>query len=311
MGMLVDGKWEVTPVTQGAKGEEGGKFVRRPSSFRRVLTADEAKERGRWHLAVSLACPWAHRTLVVRHLKGLENLVSVSIVDAHMGKDGWKFTPPDDVTGAEYLRELYVRADGKYTGKVTVPVLWDKREETIVNNESLDIIKMFDEVFPSTDPRLYPAEHRAAIDEMIDANYESVNNGVYKAGFATDQRVYEEAFEHLFTRLDVLDVHLSRRRWLVADRITLADVCLFTTLLRFDPVYVGHFKCNLRRIADYAHLSGYLRDIYQHLGIAVLCNFEHIKEHYYTSHESINPTRIVPLGPLLDLDKPAGRDKLP
>lgn len=311
MGMLIDGKWVKTPVTRGANADEGGRFVRRASSFRGTMEPVA----GRYHLYVSWACPWAHRTLIVRSLKKLQDKIGVSVVDYFMGDEGWMFsdrpgTIADSVNGAKYLREIYQLADPTYTGKVTVPVLWDKQQRTITNNESLDIIKMLDQNFPENGPPLYPAELRETIDRMIAANYETVNNGVYRAGFAQKQEAYEEAVTELFERLDQLESHLATRRYLCGP-LTLADWTLFTTLLRFDPVYHGHFKCNLRRISDYQNLSGYLRDLYQHPGVAETCNFEHIKGHYYSSHDSINPTRIVPKGPILDLDRPHNRQNLP
>lgn len=311
MGMLIEGRWEETPVTHGAKGDLPGAFMRRPAAFRRRLTETEASSERRYHLMVSLACPWAHRTLLVRHWKGLEDRVSVSVVDYLMGKDGWVFSTPESETAVSLLREVYLLADPKFTGKVTVPVLWDKQEKTIVNNESRDIITMFDTLFPSDRPSLYPEPLRASIDAMIDANYDTVNNGVYRAGFAGTQAAYETAVTELFARLDALELHLAERRHLVGPSLTLADICLFTTLVRFDAVYVGHFKCNLRRIVDYPHVSAYLRDLYQRPGIAELCDFTHIKGHYYRSHEGINPTRIVPLGPISDLERPHDRARLP
>lgn len=319
MGMLIEGRWEITPVHQGAKDEEGGRFVRRPATFRhRIEPAGRfAPEPGRYHLYVSLACPWAHRTLIVRHLARLEEKIGVSIVDSFMDDQGWAFRQRrgavlDDVNQAAYLRDIYLLADPRFTGKVTVPVLWDKKERTIVNNESRDIIVMLASVFPKEQGAsdLYPEGLRAEIDAMIDANYDSVNNGVYRAGFARSQEAYDEAVTQLFARLDALDAHLAGRRYLVGDRLTLADVTLFTTLLRFDPVYVGHFKCNLRRIADYASLGSYLRDLYQRPAFSRYADFDHIKDHYYRSHPSLNPTRIVPNGPILDLERPHGREAL-
>lgn len=306
-------------MTQGAQGDDGGRFVRRPSVFRRTIARDgpHPPEPGRYHLYVSWACPWAHRTLIVRRLRGLQETIGLFAVDYLMGDDGWVFTErpgaiPDTLHGARHLRDLYVLADPRYTGKVTVPVLWDEGAKTIVNNESLEISKMLDQAFTPAPgaPELYPEGLRAEIDAMIAANYESVNNGVYRSGFARSQSAYEEAVTELFLRLDALDAHLAARRFLVGGRLTLADVTLFTTLVRFDAVYVGHFKCNLRRIADYEHLSGYLRDLYQWPGVAETCNFEHIKGHYYSSHDTINPTRIVPKGPILGLDAPHGRAHL-
>ncbi|MBK6688633.1 MAG: glutathione S-transferase family protein [Deltaproteobacteria bacterium] len=314
MGMLIDGVWHTTPVAQGGKSEEGGRFIRRPSVFRGHIEAGSRFEptAGRYHLYVSWACPWAHRTILVRHLKGLEEAIGLSVVDYLMGDDGWRFSERsgatlDPVNHTQFLRELYQLADARYTGKVTVPVLWDTKERTIVNNESLEIIKMLDRAFESSAPALYPRALEAEIDEMIAANYETVNNGVYRAGFARNQEAYEEAVTELFHRLDQLEEHLSKNRFLVGPALSIADLCLFTTLLRFDPVYVGHFKCNLRRIADYPSLQGFLRDVYQTPGVSGLCNFEHIKGHYYQSHEALNPSRIVPKGPVLSLNEPHQR----
>jgi len=317
MGMLIDGVWHTTPVSQGAKSDDGGRFIRRPSVFREHLATGSrfAPEAGRYHLYVSWACPWAHRTILVRHLKGLEATIGLSVVDYLMGEDGWRFSERpgatlDPVNHTHFLREIYLLADPRYTGKVTVPVLWDAKERTIVNNESLEIIKMFDRAFESSAPPLYPRALEAEIDAMIAANYDAVNNGVYRAGFARSQEAYEEAVTELFHRLDQLEEHLSRQRYLVGPRLSIADLCLFTTLLRFDAVYVGHFKCNLRRIVDYPALQGFLRDVYQTPGVAALCNFGHIKGHYYQSHEALNPSRIVPKGPVLSLDHPHDRDRV-
>lgn len=317
MGMLIEGVWHETPVTRGAKDEEEGRFIRRPSSFRHQLEPGGrlSPEPGRYHLYISWACPWAHRTALVRRLKGLEEVIGLSSVDFLMGKDGWSFgelgpETRDPLGTARYLRELYVQANPRYTGKVTVPVLWDRGEATIVNNESLDIIKMLDRHFPSAAPSLYPPELAGEIDAMIEANYETVNNGVYKSGFARTQAAYDEAVTELFDRLGALEAHLARRRYLVGDRLTLADLCLFTTLLRFDAVYHGHFKCNLRRVVDYPALQGFLRDLYQRPGVAELCRFDHIKGHYYGSHPSLNPSGIVPKGPVLSLDHPHERGAL-
>jgi putative glutathione S-transferase len=316
MGMLVDGKWEATPVHQGAAKDEGGRFVRRPAAFRHRIEQGGrfAPEAGRYHLYVSLACPWAHRTLVVRSLKKLEDAIGVSVVDSFMDDDGWAFrerrgATPDLVNGTKLLREIYLLAEPRFTGKVTVPVLWDTKERTIVNNESREIIVMFDRAFPSAPgtPELYPDAKRAEIDAMIDANYESVNNGVYRAGFARTQEAYDEGVTELFARLDALDAHLGGPRYLLGDAITLADVTLYTTLLRFDAVYHGHFKCNLRRIADYENLAPYLRDLYQQPAFKAFADFDHIKDHYYRSHPTLNLTRIVLKGPVLDLERPHGR----
>ena len=317
MGLLIEGKWQDQWYETKSTG---GRFERKESAFRDWVRADGstgfAPEAGRYHLYVSLACPWAHRTLIFRKLKGLEDAISLSVVDSFMGEQGWSFTEapgaiPDSVNGARYLHEIYTRADAKYTGRVSVPVLWDRETETIVNNESSEIIRMFNSEFDAiadTSVDLYPVEHCEEIDAVNDFIYPRVNNGVYRCGFATTQEAYEEAFAELFESLDVINERLATRRYLVGDVITEADWRLFTTLVRFDAVYVGHFKCNLRRIADYANLSGYLRDLYQVPGVAKTVNLDHIKRHYYQSHETINPTGIVPVGPCFDLDAPHGRE---
>ena len=314
MGLLIEGRWQDqwydTKTT-------GGAFVRPETQFRDWVKADGSTpyrpEAGRYHLFVSLACPWAHRTLIVRALKGLTDVIGVSVVDPLMREEGWTFPEPDPVTGSTRLYEVYAKARPDYTGRVTVPVLWDRKTGTIVNNESAEIIRMLNREFdafgdPSVD--LYPADLAGAIDELNAFVYDRINNGVYKAGFATSQEKYEQAFDALFAALDALDARLSDRRYLFGDRRTEADWRLFTTLVRFDAVYVGHFKCNLRRIADHPNLSGYLRDLYQVPGIAETVNFAHIKRHYYASHTMINPTGIVPKGPALDLDAPHGRERL-
>ncbi len=325
MGLLVDGKWQ--DAWYDTK-KTGGKFVRQESQFRNWITPDGkagpsggdgfAAEAGRYHLYVSLACPWAHRTLIFRALKDLEDVISFSIVDHFMGSEGWTFSEVDGATldtvnGASKLHEVYTRADPDYTGRVTVPVLWDKQRNTVVSNESSEIIRMLNSAFDSitgNNADYYPEALRAGIDEINADVYSNVNNGVYKSGFATTQEAYEAAFHGLFECLDRLEQRLMSQRYLVGDRVTEADWRLFTTLVRFDPVYVGHFKCNLRRIADYPALSGYLRDLYQHPGVAGTVNMHHIKQHYYGSHTSINPTRIVPVGPEIDLDAPHGRESL-
>ena len=323
MGRLIDGVWTDDWYDTG---RSGGRFVRAESAFRSFVTADGASgfkaEPGRYHLYVSLACPWAHRTLIVRKLKRLEGAIGVSIVDSVMGRDGWTFgeegaTTRDIVNGARRLHELYAAAKPGYSGRVTVPVLWDRRTRTIVNNESAEIIRMFNAAFDhldnraATTPDLYPVELRVEIDAINAFVYEHVNNGVYKAGFATTQAAYEEAFVALFDALDALDGRLSSQRYLAGERITEADWRLFTTLVRFDAVYVGHFKCNLRHIADYANLSNYLRELYQAPGIAETVDFDHIKRHYYLSHARIDPTGIVPKGPALALATRHDRDRLP
>lgn len=315
MGQLVDGRW----TTQWYSPDAQGRFLRSETSFRDRVTADGSSgfraEPGRYHLYVSLACPWAHRTLIVRALRGLESALSISVVHPFMGDDGWTFeegpgTVPDPVHGARFLREVYLAAKPDFTGRVTVPVLWDRVTGTIVNNESREIIRMLDAELAAaagSGGSLYPEPLRGAIDETITALYEPINNGVYRAGFAATQAAYDEAVTGLFEALDRWDGVLAGRRYLCGDALTLADVCLFTTLLRFDPVYHGHFKCNIRRIVDYPSLWPYLRDVYQTPGVAGTCDLDHIKQHYYRSHPTVNPTRIVPRGPLLDLSAPHGR----
>ncbi len=301
---------------------EDGSFRRQTSRFRDWVTADGSSgypaEAGRYHLYVSLACPWAHRTIIYRRLKGLDDVISMTIVDPERGDRGWAITDttgttPDAVNGFRFLSEAYLASDPAFDGRVTVPVLWDCRSGRIVNNESADIIRMLDREFDAlaSDHTDYcPAERAVQIDELNAFVYDNVNNGVYKCGFATTQPAYEDAFGSLFDALDVLDSRLAGQRYLLGDRVTEADWRLFPTLVRFDPVYVGHFKCNLRPVADYPNLSGYLRDLYQHPGVAQTVNFDHIKRHYYRTHPTINPTRIVPVGPALDLDRPHGRDRL-
>ncbi|AWK88705.1 glutathione S-transferase family protein [Azospirillum thermophilum] len=314
MGLLIDGRWHDQWYDTKSTG---GAFVRTEAQFRDRIRADGSTayrpEAGRYHLFVSLACPWAHRTLIFRALKGLEGAIGVTVVDPLMLGEGWVFPEPDPVTGSRRLYEVYLKARPGYSGRVTVPVLWDKRTGTIVNNESAEIIRMLNGEFAgiATDDTDYcPAELVEEIDRVNAFVYDRVNNGVYKAGFATTQEKYEQAFDALFAALDELDDRLSARRYLVGNRLTEADWRLFTTLVRFDAVYVGHFKCNLRRIADYPNLSGYLRDLYQVPGIAGTVNFEHIKRHYYGSHATINPTGIVPKGPALDLGAPHDRARL-
>jgi putative glutathione S-transferase len=325
MGLLVDGKWQNKWYSTA---ETGGKFVRKESQFRNWVTADGAPgpsgrggfraEPGRYHLYVSYACPWAHRTLIVRALKKLEDVISVSVVHHFMGKHGWTFRAEDGATGdtlydLDYLHEIYTRADPNYSGRVTVPVLWDKQLNTIVSNESAEIIRMLNSAFDAwgdASINLYPERLRGEIDGVNALVYPSVNNGVYRAGFAGTQQAYEEAFKELFAALDALEERLGRQRYLAGDVVTEADWRLFTTLARFDPVYVGHFKCNLRRIADYPNLSNYLRELYQVPGVAETVNMHHIKSHYYGSHETINPTRIVPVGPEIDYAAPHNRGRL-
>lgn len=324
MGLLVDGKW----VDQWYDtGKTGGKFERSEAPWRDFVTVDGSPapgrsrgfkaEPGRYHLYVSLACPWAHRTLIFRALKGLEEIISVSVVHHFMGKDGWTFKAEDGATGdtlygSDFLHEIYTRADPEFTGRVTVPVLWDKKLRTIVSNESSEIIRMLNSAFDAFgDASLdfYPRALRSEIDAINARVYPAINNGVYRAGFATTQAAYEEAFHALFSELDTIELTLAGQRYLVGEALTEADWRLFTTLVRFDPVYVGHFKCNLRRIADYPNLSNYLRDLYQVPGVAGTVDMLHIKSHYYASHDMINPTRIVPVGPELDLDAPHDRGR--
>jgi putative glutathione S-transferase len=309
------------------KGErgDGGRFARQSSAFRDWVTADGSSpypaEPGRYHLYVSLACPWAHRTVILRELKGLQDAIGMSIVDPIRDDKGWAFTDepgttPDALHGWRYLSEGYLATDPGFDARITVPVLWDTQTGRIVNNESADIIVMLNSAFdafasnPGLD--LYPDELRAEIDAINVRVYDNVNNGVYRSGFASTQEAYEEAVFPLFETLDELDARLSTRRFLAGDgtRQTLADWRLFTTLVRFDAVYVGHFKCNLRRIADYPNLSGYLRDLYQTPLVAETVDLDQIKRHYYMTHGGINPSAIVPAGPLLDLDAPHGREGL-
>ncbi len=325
MGFLEDGKW--IDRWYDTKADKG-RFERQGARFRNWITRDGAAgpsgiggfraAPGRYHLYVSYACPWAHRTLIFRALKGLEDMISLSVVNWLMGEDGWTFDEaagviPDSVNNAGFLHQVYTAAAPDYSGRVTVPVLWDKQTGAIVSNESSEIIRMFNAAFDdvgATPGDYYPARLRSEIDALNERIYGTVNNGVYRAGFATTQDAFEEAIVPLFDTLAWLDERLSSRRYLTAPTPTEADWRLFTTLVRFDPVYVGHFKCNLKRIADYASLSGYVRDLYQHPGIAGTVHMEHIKSHYYRSHGNINPTRIVPLGPRLDYGAPHDRGRL-
>jgi putative glutathione S-transferase len=291
------------------ESDSDGRFVRQDSRFRDVVT--ERPEPGRYHLYVSLACPWASRTIIVRQLKGLEAILPMTVVDPIRDERGWRFAPerPDPVNGFTFLKQAYELTEPGFDDRVTVPVLFDTAANRIVNNESADIVRMLN-AWSTTGPDLYPEDLRVAIDEVNDRVYHSVNNGVYRAGFATSQAAYEEAFDELFATLDWLDDRLATNRYLLGDEITEADWRLFVTLVRFDAVYVGHFKCNLRRIADYEHLSGYLRDLYQQPGIADTVDFDHIKRHYYLTHPQINPTGIVPKGPEQDLWAPHERERL-
>ncbi|GAB4362507.1 MAG: glutathione S-transferase family protein [Kiloniellaceae bacterium] len=325
MGLLIDGvwhdKWYDTKKT-------GGRFERQDSAFRNWVTPDGSAgpsgaagfkaEAGRYHLYVSLACPWAHRTLIFRKLKKLEDLISLSVVHWHMGEEGWTFQEgrgviPDSVNGAAKLHQVYSAAKPDYSGRVTVPVLWDKQRGTIVSNESAEIIRMFNSAFDGlTGSTLdfYPKALRQEIDAVNETVYHNVNNGVYKAGFATEQEPYEKAFDALFATLDDLEARLSRQRYLAGARLTEADWRLFTTLVRFDPVYHGHFKCNLKRLADYPSLWAYTRELYQLPGVAETVDLFHIKHHYYESHPTVNPSGIVPKGPAINFRAPHGREAL-
>ena len=322
MGLLVDGQWHDQWYDTKSSG---GRFVRSQSQFRNWVTADGEPgptgeggfkaEPGRYHLYVSWACPWAHRTIIYRRLKGLEDVISMSVVNAYMGPEGWTFEPgpgvvADDINGASRLHQVYTKADPTYSGRVTVPVLWDKQRKTMVSNESADIIRMLNTAFNDVggnDLDLYPADVQAEIDELNDFIYPNVNNGVYRAGFATEQGPYDEAVRALFAALDRLEGRLATRRYLTGERISEADWRLFTTLVRFDAVYVGHFKCNIRELRDYPNLWGYLRDLYQQPGIADTVDIDYIKEHYYRSQVAVNPTGVIPAGPSIDFAAPHGR----
>lgn len=320
MGLLVDGVWQ-----QDGVRTKDGHFVRPTSPLRNWVTPDGSAgpsgeggfkaAPGRYHLYVSLSCPWAHRTVIFRKLKGLENAISMSIVSPDMLMDGWTFdratgSSGDDVNSKSKLSEIYVLADPKFTGRVSVPVLWDKERKTIVNNESSEIIRMLNSAFDAfTNERAdyYPEALRAEIDRINDAVYPNINNGVYRAGFATSQAAYEEAFRNLFDTLDGIEETLGRQRYLVANDITEADWRLFCTLIRFDAVYYSHFKCNWRHIYEYPNLSNYLRDLYQVPGVAETVSLDQIKRHYYGSQRQVNPTGIVPVGPQLDFNRPHDR----
>lgn len=321
MGLLVDGKWQDRWYDTG---KNAGKFVREDARFRNWITSDGrpgpsgkggfAAEAGRYHLYVSLACPWAHRTVIFRKLKGLEDLIGLTIVHPHMLENGWEYDPadPDPISGHAFLREVYTSVVPDMTGRVTVPVLWDRKRQTIVSNESAEIIRMFNSAFDhitgnTTD--FYPDELREEIDAMNNFVYPRINNGVYRAGFATSQDAYEEAFDTLFDALDALEQRLDGSRYLLGDRMTEADWRLFTTLVRFDAVYHGHFKTNRQRIEDYPNLSNYIRDLYQVPGVAETVSLWHIKQHYYVSQRTINPTQVVPKGAEPDFFRPHDRDR--
>lgn len=325
MGHLHDGVWV---ANQGFPLDSAGGYARPSSSFRAHVEDDPAAphplEPGRYHLYVSYACPWAHRTLIARALGGLESVIGVSVVQARMGEDGWSFAGDDDdgppgatddpIVGARRLWQVYTAAANDFTGRVTVPVLWDRKRATIVNNESREILRMLTTVFrrlgtPTVD--LAPPALIPGIDDVLDRIYAPINNGVYRAGFARTQAAYEQAVHELFAALEHWESVLAARRFTTGEHLTEADVCLYTTLVRFDAVYHGHFKCNLRRIADYPNLWGFVRDVYQTPGVAAITRLDHIKHHYYRSHLHINPSGIVPLGPILDLDAAHGRAGAP
>ncbi|WDT84356.1 glutathione S-transferase family protein [Alteromonas sp. 009811495] len=318
MGLLVDGKWQDKWYDTS---KNGGKFERQASQFRSTISTKQGAEfpveSGRYHLYVSLACPWAHRALIFRKLKGLESHIDVSVVSPDMLDKGWEFdeypgATGDKLYGFDYAHQLYTKVKPDITSRVTVPILWDKKTQSIVNNESAEIIRIFNTSFNEltrNDDDYYPEALREEIDAINDMVYHNINNGVYKSGFATTQDAYEEAVEALFNALDTIEERLGKQRYLVGSTLTEADWRLFTTLIRFDPVYHGHFKCNIKQIADYPNLFGYMKELYQHPGIAQTVNFDHIKRHYYYSHTMINPTQVVPVGPQQDLMSPHGRDK--
>lgn len=315
MGLLIDGKWHDRWYdTEDNQGE----FKREQSQFRGQIGSDEfPAEADRYHLYVSLACPWAHRALIFRRLKKLESLISVSVVSPIMLEHGWTFdidqgSSGDPLHNAKYLHELYTRNQHDYSGRVTVPVLWDKKQQRIVNNESADIIRQFNDAFADLaekTPDYYPESLQADIDVINDEIYNKVNNGVYRCGFATTQQAYEDAYDALFSALDTIENQLGTQRFLCGDTISEADWRLFTTLIRFDAVYHGHFKCNRQRLEDYPHLSNYLRHLYQWPGVADTVDFSHIKRHYYVSHPMINPTQVVPVGPDIDYSRPHNRNE--
>lgn len=320
MGLLVDGKWQTDWYETKSNG---GEFIRQDAPFRRWISDEQyPAASGRYHLFVSLACPWAHRTLIFRKLKKLEPVIGVTVVSPKMLENGWEISQEislaagydsSPIEGITTLHQVYTNMKTDFSGRVTVPVLWDKDSETIVNNESSEIIRMLNscfEDFTEVATDYYPITHRQQIDEINGEIYDDVNNGVYRAGFATSQTSYEKAFSRLFHRLDLLEQRLGKTPYLLGDAITEADWRLFTTLIRFDMVYYGHFKTNQKHIEDYPSLSNYLRDLYQQPGIADTVNFDHIKTHYYFSHNMINPTRVIPVGPTIDYDRPHNRQSL-
>ncbi|MEC4815424.1 MAG: glutathione S-transferase family protein [Scytonema sp. PMC 1069.18] len=318
LGILKDGKW----ISDREQEDSEGKFIRPSTTFRNQITADGSSgfkaEPGRYHLYISWACPWANRTAIMRQLKGLQDAVGMSVVAPEIHGNGWEFSDepgciPDTVNNTQYLWQIYLKADPNYSGRVTVPVLWDTQNGTIVNNESREIMRMFDtefNAFAKQDINFYPEDLQKVVDETIDAIYQPVNNGVYRAGFATTQSAYDEAVTELFDALNHWEKVLGQQRYLCGEKITEADWCMFTTLFRFDAVYYVHFKCNLRRIVDYDNLWNYLKDLYQQPGVKQTCNLDHIKRHYYISHPKVNPTRIVPKGPLINFDEPHDRKRV-
>ena len=312
----------MTSAQFASEQSKTGEFNRQEDAFRDWVKRDGSTSyppaRDRYHLYVSFACPWAHRTIILRKLKGLEDVIGMTVVDPVRDERGWAFRTgdghsEDPVNGFQFLSEAYRASDPRFDGRVTVPVLWDKRTKRIVSNSDDDMMRMLNSEFSefaTNDHDFYPPEQHADIDELNELIYRRVNNGVYKAGFATQQRPYEIAARKLFETLDELDTRLALQRYLLGNRLTESDWRLFPTLIRFDAVYHGHFKCNLRRIVDYPNLWPYLRDLYQHAGVAETVNFDHIKRHYYVTHEKINPSGIVPIGPVLDLEAPHDRERL-
>ncbi|MEB3357370.1 MAG: glutathione S-transferase family protein [Synechococcales bacterium] len=317
LGRLVDGKW----TTQWTERDEQGQFKRMPTQFHQWVTADGSSgfkaEAGRYHLYISLGCPWAHRTAILWKLKGLENIVGLSIVDPVISEQGWRFSDypgsiPDTVNQADYLWQVYVKSNPTYTGRVTVPVLWDKQTHQIVNNESRQIIQMLNSAFDGLGAKpvdFYPAPLREAIDRTLDAIYQPINNGVYRSGFAASQSAYEAAVTELFQALDHWDGVLGEQRYLCGDRPTLADWCLFTTLFRFDLAYYGLFKCNRKRLVDFSNLWNYCRDLYQYPGVQSVCSIDHVKQLYYAGLPELNPSQVVPVGPEIDFGLSHNRQK--
>jgi glutathionyl-hydroquinone reductase len=311
LGKLIDGKW----TTEWTEHDERGQFQRMPTVFHNWITRDGASgfkaEAGRYHLYISLGCPWAHRTALLWKLKGLENIIGLSIVDPVISNFGWEFSDkpgciPDTVNHTDYLWQVYVKSEPNYTGRVTVPVLWDKQSGKIVNNESRQIIQMFDREFTeyANDTIFYPADLQPQIDRVLDAIYQPINNGVYRSGFATSQAAYAEAVTELFAALEYWDTALGNQSYLCGERITIADWCLFTTLFRFDLAYYGLFKCNLKRLVDFPNLWRYCRELYQYPGVRSVCSIEHVKQLYYAGLPELNPSRIIPIGPNLNFDLP-------